>query len=181
MPHHRIGLERHRRNERNRKMTETHATHRVARGLEDNTRSAQCCGAPRDKALLERTHHGHSRAGTRVGFSGLGAPACNALLPRASASLSCNGGTSVVVDHLNVRHLRYFVLLAQEGHFGRAARAAHVSQPALSAAIRMLEREFGVALVHRSRQRYETLTHEGQQGKQCSGHAKPRAAGIALA
>ena len=64
---------------------------------------------------------------------------------------------------MNLRHLRYLVLLAQEGHFGRAARAAHVTQPTLSSALRQLETEFGVPLVHRSRQRYEGLTREGRQ------------------
>jgi DNA-binding transcriptional LysR family regulator len=64
---------------------------------------------------------------------------------------------------VNLRHLRYFVILAQEGHFGRAARVSHVTQPTLSAAVRQLETEFGAPLVHRSRQRFEALTAEGQQ------------------
>lgn len=59
------------------------------------------------------------------------------------------------------RQLEYFVALARERHFGRAAEACHVSQPALSAAIRKLERELGVELVHRQ-QRYDDLTAEGQ-------------------
>jgi DNA-binding transcriptional LysR family regulator len=64
---------------------------------------------------------------------------------------------------VNLRHLRYFVVLAQEGHFGRAARASHITQPTLSAAIRLLETEFGAPLVHRSRQSFEALTPEGNQ------------------
>lgn len=52
--------------------------------------------------------------------------------------------------------------LEREGHFGRAAARAHVSQPALSAAIASLEREFGVPLVRRGR-RFEGLTVEGQR------------------
>jgi DNA-binding transcriptional LysR family regulator len=64
---------------------------------------------------------------------------------------------------MNLRHLGYLVALAQEGHFGRAARASHITQPTLSSAIRLLETEFGVPLVHRTRQRFEGLTPEGRQ------------------
>ena len=45
--------------------------------------------------------------------------------------------------------LEYFVALARERHFGRAASACHVSQPALSEAIRKLEQELKVPLVRR--------------------------------
>lgn len=62
---------------------------------------------------------------------------------------------------MNLRHLRYFVILAREGHFGRAARASNVTQPTLSAAIRQLETEFRAPLVYRSRQSFERLTQEG--------------------
>lgn len=60
-----------------------------------------------------------------------------------------------------LRQLEYLTALARERHFGRAAEACHVSQPALSAAIRKLERELGVSLVNR-RQRYDDLTPEGR-------------------
>jgi len=60
-----------------------------------------------------------------------------------------------------LRQLEYLTALARERHFGRAAQACHVSQPALSAAIRKLERELGVALVNRQ-QRYDDLTPEGR-------------------
>lgn len=60
-----------------------------------------------------------------------------------------------------LRQLEYLTALARERHFGRAAQACHVSQPALSAAIRKLERELGVALVSRQ-QRYDDLTPEGR-------------------
>jgi DNA-binding transcriptional LysR family regulator len=43
-----------------------------------------------------------------------------------------------------LRQLEYLSALAREGHFGRAAAACHVSQPALSAAIRKLEAELDV-------------------------------------
>ena len=60
-----------------------------------------------------------------------------------------------------LRQLEYLTALARERHFGRAAQACHVSQPALSAAIGKLERELGVALVHRQ-QRHAELTPEGR-------------------
>jgi DNA-binding transcriptional LysR family regulator len=56
--------------------------------------------------------------------------------------------------------VEYLIALARQRHFGRAAEACHVSQPSLSAAIRKLERELGIPLVHRH-QRYDDLTGEG--------------------
>ncbi|TLF70540.1 LysR family transcriptional regulator [Nocardia asteroides NBRC 15531] len=60
------------------------------------------------------------------------------------------------------RQLEYFVALARERHFARAAAACYVSQPALSEAIRKLERELGVPLVQRGRT-FEGLTPEGER------------------
>ena len=51
---------------------------------------------------------------------------------------------------MNIRDLEYVVAVAELGHFGRAAEACHVSQPALSAQIRKLEDELGVALFERT-------------------------------
>lgn len=61
-----------------------------------------------------------------------------------------------------LRQLEYLSALARERHFGRAAAACHVSQPALSVAIRKLEAELGVELVHRDR-RYDDLTPQGRE------------------
>ncbi len=61
-----------------------------------------------------------------------------------------------------IRQLIYLTTLATERHFGRAAKACHVSQPALSDAIRKLEHELGVAIVQRT-QRFEGFTTEGEQ------------------
>ena len=58
--------------------------------------------------------------------------------------------------------MRYLVALEQHRHFGRAATACHITQPALSNALRALEKELGVAIVRRGRS-YEGLTPEGQR------------------
>ena len=50
---------------------------------------------------------------------------------------------------ITLRQLRYLSALAQHGHFGRAAEACAVTQPALSMQIRDLERTLGVAVVER--------------------------------
>jgi DNA-binding transcriptional LysR family regulator len=63
---------------------------------------------------------------------------------------------------LFIRQLEYLVTLAREKHFAKAAEACHVSQPALSSAIRGLEKELGVMIVQRGR-RYIGFTIEGER------------------
>ncbi|ASW89901.1 LysR family transcriptional regulator [Mycobacterium marseillense] len=60
------------------------------------------------------------------------------------------------------RQLEYFVAVAVERHFGRAALRCHVSQPALSAAIAKLERELDVTLIERGNN-FVGLTPEGER------------------
>lgn len=60
------------------------------------------------------------------------------------------------------RQLEYFVSVAREQHFARAAAACYVSQPALSASIAKLERELGVTLINRGRA-FSGLTAEGER------------------
>lgn len=58
--------------------------------------------------------------------------------------------------------LQFFLALAREQHFGRAAEECGITQPTLSAAIRQLENELGVMLVNRG-SRFKGLTPEGQR------------------
>jgi DNA-binding transcriptional LysR family regulator len=61
---------------------------------------------------------------------------------------------------VNLRHFRCVIALAEELHFGRAARRLHVAQPSLSKQIRELEQELGVTLFARTKQNVE-LTRGG--------------------
>ncbi|GEN69221.1 LysR substrate-binding domain-containing protein [Chryseobacterium rhizosphaerae] len=61
---------------------------------------------------------------------------------------------------MNITYLRYFTVVAQELHFGRAAKKLHITQPPLTRAIQQLEEELEVKLFERH-QRKVTLTSAG--------------------
>ncbi|MBM3516332.1 MAG: LysR family transcriptional regulator [Alphaproteobacteria bacterium] len=62
---------------------------------------------------------------------------------------------------MQLRHLHYFVTLAEERHFRRAAELCHVTQSTLSAAVRQLEEEVGAPLIERDK-RFREVTAEGR-------------------
>jgi DNA-binding transcriptional LysR family regulator len=67
----------------------------------------------------------------------------------------------VTLTNLGLRHLRSFVVLAEELHFARAAARMHISQPALSQTIKQLEQSTGLRLLQRTTRRVE-LTSDGR-------------------
>ena len=67
-------------------------------------------------------------------------------------------------DQIEIRHLRYFLAVAEDLHFRKAAERLYISQPGLSRQIKQMEVELGIQLFERHNRKVK-LTHVGEYFK----------------
>lgn len=84
------------------------------------------------------------------------------------------GDASRTLVLVSLAQLRYFVVVAEEEHVGRAAERLHISQPPLTRQIRALEDELGVQLFERTRRGMRLL----EPGRAMLLHARQVLAGV---